>query len=70
MLERNRENRTMLQMILRYAEKNGIDAGGAKHVGGEAELESAKRLEGLADIYRKWLTTNDAKIMLAKIFGR
>ena len=69
MLERNGTNRTMTQIILRYAKENGIDTGGMWYVGGQQEEETARALEGTLSYYRKWIATPDAKKMLDKFFG-
>lgn len=69
MLERNSTNRTMTQIILRYAKENGIDTGGTLFVGGQEEEATARALEGILSYYRKWIATPDAKTMLDKFFG-
>lgn len=69
MLERNSTNRTMTQIILRYAKENGIEMGGTWYIGGQQEEETAKALEGTLSYYRRWITTPDAKKMLDKFFG-
>ena len=69
MLERNRENRTMLQIILRYAEEHKIDTGGTWYTGGRSELNEAKALKGVLQIYEKWITTKQAREMLYKFFN-
>ena len=68
MLKRNERNRTMIQVILRYAKENNIDAGGTFYVGGEAEEENARNLEGILHYYKKWIDKRNAKEMLNKFF--
>ena len=69
MLKRNEDNRTMLQVILRYAEENNIDTGKTYYVGGQAEEENARNLEGILYYYKHWIDKPDGKTMLRKFFN-
>ena len=68
-LRRNANNRTMLQLTLRYAAEHNIDTNGTFYVGGEAELESAKNLDGIVNIYADRIQQPDAMTLLDKFFG-
>lgn len=68
MIERNSDNRTMTQIILRYAKEHNIDTGATIYIGGEAERELADNLDGVLDIYSKWIDKPNAKEMLDKFF--
>lgn len=68
MIKRNEGNRTMLQIILRYAEENGIDTGGTLYVGGTAEEQTARNLDGILYYYKNWIDKPNAKEMLDKFF--
>ena len=70
MIKRNEGNRTMLQIILRYAEDNGIDTGGTLYVGGQQEEETARNLEGIMYYYKNWIDKPNAKDMLNRFFNR
>lgn len=70
MLKRNSGNRTMLQLILRFAEQNGIDTHGTYFIGGQQEAETAKNLYSMIDLYSKYLDQPDGVKMLNKFFKR
>lgn len=70
MIKRNEGNRTMLQIILRYAEGNGIDTGGTRYVGGQEEEQNARNLEGILYYYKNWIDKPNAKDMLNRFFNR
>ena len=69
MLKRNEGNRTMLQVILRFAEANGIDTGKTYYIGGQAEENNARNLETILFYYKKWIDKPNAKDMLYKFFN-
>ena len=68
MLKRNEGNRTMLQVILRYAEEHKIDTGNVVYCGGEAEEKTAQELETILYYYKKWIREKNAKSMLNEFF--
>lgn len=68
MLERNQDNKTMTQIILRYAEEHGIKTG-TYYVGGHAEEQSAENLKGVLSIYKGWIAEPNAMDMLDTFFG-
>ena len=53
MLERNKGNRTMLQLALRYAKANNIDLG-LTYVGNSETIESLKSIPYTAEVTMKW----------------
>lgn len=69
MLKRNEGNRTMLQIILRYAEEHKIDTGGTFYVGGQQEKQTADSLDQIIHYYEKWIDKPNSKQMLRKFFG-
>lgn len=69
MLERNKENRTMTQIILRYAERHKIETG-VVYTGGQKEKETARNLESILYYYKKWIAEPNAKDMLRQFFQR
>lgn len=68
-LDRNKGNRTMTQLALRYAKEHGIDMKGTYYVGGHAELETAKNLDTILSYYTKWIDKDKAHVMLRKFFN-
>ena len=68
-IERNKTNRTMTQIALRYAKQNNIDVGGTIYVGGEAERETADTLDGLLYYVAKYIDKPEAKEMIDKFFN-
>lgn len=68
MIKRNEDNRTMLQVILRYAQQNNIDTGNLLYVGGQQEEETAQNLEGILYYYKKWINEPKALEMLDQFF--
>lgn len=68
MIKRNENNRTMLQIILRYAEENDIDTGGTLYVGGQVEEETARNLESILKYFEHWIDKPNAREMLNKFF--
>ena len=69
MLKRNEGNRTMTQIILRYAQENKIDTGHNYFVGGQQEEETARSLDSIIYYYKNWIDKPNAKEMLNKFFG-
>ena len=67
MIERNQGNRTMLQIILRYAAEHGIDTG-TIYSGGEDEMQTADNLDSIIHYYSRWIDTPNARAMLDKFF--
>lgn len=68
-LRRNANNRTMLQLTLRYAAEHNIDTNGTFYIGGEAELENAKNLDGIVNIYADRIRQPDALELLDRFFN-
>ena len=60
MIKRNEGNRTMLQIILRYAKEHNIDMKGTFYVGGEAEKQNANNLDTLIYYYSRWIDKEKA----------
>ena len=69
MLKRNSGNRTMTQVILRYAQEHNIDTGGTYYIGGQAEEENARNLEGILYYYKNWIDKPNGREMLRKFFN-
>ena len=69
MLERNADNRTMTQIILRYAEENKINTDKIYYYGGQEEEKTAKALDSILYYYKNWIDKPNAKEMLNKFFG-
>lgn len=69
MLERNADNRTMTQIILRYAQENKIDTGHNYFIGGQQEEETARSLDNIIYYYKNWIDKPNAKRMLDRFFG-
>ena len=68
MLKRNSGNRTMTQIILRYAKEHNIETGGTYYIGGQQEEETARGLDTIISYYAKWIDKPNAKDMLTKFF--
>lgn len=69
MMRRNAENRTMTQIILRYAHEHDIDTSGIVYTGGgQREMENAKNLEEIVRYYAGWIDKPNAPEMLRKFF--
>ena len=68
-LRRNANNRTMLQLTLRYAAEHNIDTNGTFYIGGEAERKNAKNLNALIDLYSERIGQDNALELLNKFFG-
>ena len=67
-LKRNAGNRTMTQIVLRYAKEHNIDTGGTYYIGGQPEEETARGLDTIISYYAKWIDKPNAKDMLTKFF--
>lgn len=68
MLKRNSGNRTMTQIILRYAKEHNIETNGTFYIGGQKEEETAKSLDTILFYYKGWIDKPNAKEMLNKFF--
>ena len=68
-LERNRENYTMVQLALRYASDHGIEIRGTYYTGGHEERATADNLDSTILYYTRWITQGNALPMLDKFFG-
>ena len=68
-LERNHGNRTMTQLALRYAKEHGIDTK-TYYIGGQAEEENARNLEGILYYYKNWIDKDNAHDMLRRFFNK
>lgn len=68
-LARNKDNRTMTQLALRYAKEHNIDMNGTSYVGGQAEKEHADDLDGVIDYYARWINKENAHDMLRRFFN-
>ena len=69
MLERNEGNRTMTQIILRYADENKINTDKIYYYGGQEEEKTAKALDSILYYYKNWIDKPNAKRMLDRFFG-
>ena len=69
MLSRNAKNKTMVQLILRFAEAHNISTGGTFFVAADNERETAKNLYSMIDLYSKYLDRPDGLTMLDQFFG-
>ena len=68
MLERNKGNRTMEQIILRYAEDNKIDAGMVYREALGEGMEDLNNAKMLVDAYKKYVFDDDAQQVLDRFF--
>lgn len=72
MLSRNKDNPTMLQIILRHCEDNGIDTGGIKYKGNDDTIASVKLIPHSAKVCLKYAGGMDDPVtanLYNKIFG-
>ena len=67
-LKRNSENRTMTQIVLRYAQDHKIDVK-AYYSGGDEEEKTARGLENVLYYYKNWIDKPNAMDMLHKFFN-
>ena len=69
LLDKNAGNRTMTQVILRYAREHEIDMG-AMYIGNEEKIRAARGVTGAVGLYvDHWMDKPNAKEMIAKMFG-
>lgn len=70
-LERNKDNRTMVQLVERYAKQNKIDLRGilGKYAPSNEEEKTAVYLEGILHYYGHWIAKQNARQMLDRFFG-
>ena len=68
-INRNPDNRTMIQIALRYAKEHNIDMKGTYYIGGEAEKETARNLDGIVDYYARWIDKENNLDMLNRFFN-
>lgn len=54
MLNRNADNHTMTQVILRYCEENGIDTGGVYYVGNKPIIDNVSTVPYTAEVALRW----------------
>lgn len=71
MLERNAENRTMTQIILRYADEHKITpkTSFGLYVYGKEEREEADALKNTVQYYEHWMGGDKAEEMLNRFFN-
>ena len=67
-VERNKGNKTMEQIAIRYAQEHKIETGLYYH-GMAEEMQTAKNIEGLLIYYERWIDKPNAKEMLRKFFN-
>lgn len=67
-LKRCEGNRTMTQIVLRYAKEHDIDTGGTFYIGGQQEEQTARGLDTILTYYKNWIDKPNAKEMLTKFF--
>ena len=67
MINRNSDNPTMLQLILRHAKDHGVDVG-VSYTEREKEKDTAANLDSIIDIYRRWIATPSGGLMLDQFF--
>jgi len=68
MLERNADNRTMTQVILRYAKEHNIEVGAA-YVDTSEHARNVENVNGIISIYERWIDKDNAYEMLKKMFS-
>lgn len=68
MLDRNSDNKTMVQVILRFAKEHDINVG-VYYTGGDAEKATADELDNILNYYADWIGTPQASETLDKFFG-
>lgn len=67
-IERNANNRTMVQLALRAAEDRGIDLDGIRYTTNESRARHAEALRYVVDVALRW-STEPGKKMFDKLFG-
>lgn len=68
MVKRNENNRTMTQMIIRYAEDNGVDIG-IVYRGNKGLIETVKQLKANVDYAIKWTEYPKVNDMVERVWG-
>ena len=68
-LRRNANNRTMLQLTLRYAAEHKISTNGTFYIGGQREKETADNLDEMLHYVAKYIDKPEAKEMIDKFFN-
>lgn len=68
-INRNPDNRTMIQIALRYAKEHNIDMKGTYYIGGQQEKETANNLDGIVDYYARWIDKENNLDMLNRFFN-
>lgn len=68
MLERNADNRTMTQIVLRAAEEREIDLDGLRYTNNESQARHAEALQYVVDVALRW-STDPGKKIFDKLFG-
>ena len=68
-LSRNKDNATMTQLALRYAEEHGIKVGKVFTSSYEKKKNEIEGLKYAIESYGKWIDTKDAKVVLNKYFN-
>lgn len=67
MLERNAGNRTMTQIILRYANDHNIDVE-ARYIDTHNHAQSVEQVNNVLGYYEKWMDRGNAYEMIGKFF--
>lgn len=68
MLERNQDNATMQQLVLRWARAHDVDMGIA-YIGHEKQIADVKQLPSVTNLYvDHWIDRPNAKDMVQKMF--
>ena len=67
-IERNADNRTMVQLALIAAEDRGIDLDGLRYTTNESRARHAEALRYVVDVALRW-STQPEKQMFGKLFG-
>lgn len=74
MLDRNRDNRTMLQLIIRHAQENNISTGGVRYIGYNHRPDGHDLVDGLDTVidayFDRYVTTPTARLTLDRFFGK
>lgn len=69
MIERCAGNKTMMQIINRYAKERNIDIQQHGFPEFKAKMDDAQAVRGVLDYYRRWITEGNAMVMLDKFFN-
>ncbi len=69
MIERCAGNKTMMQIINRYAKERNIDIQQHGFPEFKAKMDAAQAVRGVLDYYRRWITEGNAMVMLDKFFN-